>query len=103
MINNNQTLFDQRTSGNDPVDMLNILGKRSKGKESMQTAHLCTVWAGNRQWVGKVSRQRGTDNVCMQMIDMQVYSNTYRCMCSNQSYQVGCIYRESRGVPASRQ
>lgn len=65
------------------LTVLNILGKRQK---SMQAAHLCTVWAG-RQWLGKASRQRGRDYVCMQVTDMQFYSNTYGCMCSNQSYQ----------------
>lgn len=102
MINNNQTVLDQRTSGNDVIDGVDHSGQKKERHKSMQYAHLCTVWAGG-QLTGEVGRQKGTDHVCMQGIYMQLYSNTYGHMCSNQSYQVGGIYRGSRGVPACKQ
>lgn len=58
--------------------LLIILGE--KRQQSMQTAHLCTVWAG-RQLFGEVGRQKGTMYACMKVTDMQIYANTYRHVC----------------------
>lgn len=66
----------------------------------MQTARLCTEHRGTQWgWGGQEAQMM----FACKLTDMQVYSNTYRCMCSNQSYHVGGIYMGSTGALACKQ
>lgn len=91
--NNNKTI-DQRTSDNDVIDIVQHAGQKKKQNKKQKKHAGCTFLPSAGQETVEVSRQRGTDYVCKQMIGMQVYLSTYRSMCSNQRREESTGYQK---------
>lgn len=73
------------------LTLFNMLGKKKKAQKKHAG---CTSLPSAGQETVEVSRQRGTDYVCKQMIGMQVHLSTYRSMCSNQRREESTGYQK---------